>query len=186
MSDKFVVTIPVKPYVKRFVELNYGLPADFTNFPDLYKEVQIRLRKPETQYDRKLETKLCTYSETLEIVISQDLFYRHGWEFSRTDIVSFGKIFENTLKSKMHTAVTVYRGIGVSTKDSILRFQDNYRMEEEYWPFDSIKKEYSRKRPDIELDFFTEIISQIDHLLMLALSPKRDNARTKKIQNETV
>ena len=185
MSEKFVVTIPVKPYVKRFIEMNYGLPADFSKYPELQKEVQRCLRKPVTEYDRQFENKLCTYTKTLEIVISQDNFYRYGWEFSKTDIVSFGKIFEYTIKSQMHNTVTIYRGIGLTTKDSIQKFQKHFSMEEEYWPFDSIKKEYYRKRPDVEVNFFPEIIEKINHLFMSTLSPKRDNVGAKKQHYET-
>jgi hypothetical protein len=184
MPEKFVVTIPVKPYVKRFVELNYGLPADFTAHPAIHKELRRCLRKPDTQYDRKLENRMSTYSATIDLLISQDDFYRYGWEFSRTDVVMFGKNFECLIKSQMHATVTIYRGIGLTTKDSILNFQKHFSMEEEYWPFDSIKKEYYRKKAVAEIDFFPEIINKINHLFLMALSPKKDNARNKKAKHE--
>ena len=186
MSEKFVVTIPVKPYVKRFIELNYGSPADFTKCPELQKEVHRCLRKPVTEYDRQFENKLTTYTQNLEIVISQDNFYRYGWEFSKSDIVSFGKIFEYRIKSQMHLTVTVYRGLGLSTKKSILKFQEYFSMEEEYWKYESIVKEYYRKKQDVEIDFFGEIIEKINHLFMSTLSVKKDNVGVKKHLYETV
>ena len=185
-QSKFVVTIPVKPYVKRFVELNYGLPADFTKHPEIHKEVCRSLKKPCTHRDNQFENKLCTYTETLEIVISQRDFYRYGWEFSRTDIVSFGKSFETTIKCNMHNTVNIYRGVGLSIKESIIKFQDHYSMEEEYWSYESIKKEYYRRRPENEIDFFIEIIGKIDELFMRTLSRKRDNVPPQKIAYETV
>ena len=180
MPEKFSVAIPVKPYVKRFVELNYGLPADFTKHPDVQKELRRCLRKPDTRYDRKFENKLSTYTQTLELLISQDDFYRYVWEFSKTDVVMFGKLFESTIKTRMHHVVSIYRGIGLSIKDSILKFQDHYSMEEEYWPYESIKKEYYRRRPETGIDFFPEIINKIDTLFKVTLSCKKDNITIEK------
>lgn len=180
MPEKFSVTIPVKSYVKRFIELNYGLPADFTKHPDIQKELRRCLRKPNTRYNRKFENKLSTYTQELELQISQDDFYRYGWEFSKTDVVMFGKLFESSIKSRMHNVVSIYRGIGLSIKDSILKFQDHYSMEEEYWPYESIKKEYYRRRPETGIDFFPEIINKIDTLFKVTLSSKKDNITSTK------
>lgn len=186
MPDKFYVSIPIKPYVKRYIELHYGLPADFSKHPEIQKHVRRCLRKPQTRYDNKFDSKLCTYTESLEIVISQDDFYRYGWEFSKTDIVEFGKLFETEIKCRMHNVVSIYRGVGLSIKDSIQKFQISYSMEEEYWSYESIKKEYYRRRPQNDLNFFTEIIDKIDELFMVTLSRKKDNITTKKQQYETV
>ena len=37
LPSRFAVSIPVKPYVKRFLEINFGLPVDFTRNPQLNK-----------------------------------------------------------------------------------------------------------------------------------------------------
>lgn len=186
MAEKFVVTIPVKPYVKRYIELNYGNPTDFYPYPDIQREFLRCLRKPTTRRDKQFEDKLCTYTESIDILISQDHFYRYGWDVSKTDVVVFGKKFETEIKCKMHNTVNAYRGLGLSIKDSILRFQSHFGMEEEYWNYESIKKEYYRRRPDEPIDFITEIIEKIDHLFMDTLSRKKDNVPSKKITYETV
>jgi len=186
MAPKFVVIIPVKPYVKRFVELNYGLPADFSKHPEIQRQVLRCLKKPRTRKDLQYDKQqLCTYTETMEIVISQDYFYRYGWEFSKTDTVTFGKIFETSIKCKMHNVVSIYRGVGLTIKESIQKFQEHYKMEEEYWSYESIKKEYYRRRPENDIDFFVEIIDKIDHLFMELLSRKKDNSTPKKTHHET-
>jgi hypothetical protein len=36
LPSRFTVSIPVKPYVKRFLDINFGLPVDFwTSTPNL-------------------------------------------------------------------------------------------------------------------------------------------------------
>lgn len=86
----------------------------------------------------------------------------------------------------MHNMVSIYRGVGLSIKDSIQKFQVNNSMEEEYWSYESIKKEYYRRRPENEINFFTEIIEKIDELFMVTLSRKKDNVTNKKTNYETV
>jgi len=53
LPSRFTVSIPVKPYVKRFLDINFGLPIDFTknahsckHFQSLFKNGNaIKLRK---------------------------------------------------------------------------------------------------------------------------------------------
>lgn len=185
MSEKFVVTIPVKPYVKRFIELKYGFPADFSRDEEVKLLIRRCLKKPDTRYDRKYEYELCTHTESLDILISQDEFYKHGWEFSKTDIVMFGKRFEVPIKKKMRGIVCFYVGMGLNIKDSILKYQKKYQMEEEFWPYESIRKEYFRKRPTERIDFFDEIIDKIDELFTVNPSHKRDTFTLKNYTHET-
>ena len=58
-------------------------------------------------------------------------------------------------------------------------------MEEEYWSYESIKKEYYRRRPDNEINFFVEIIGKIDTLFMVILSRKKYNITPTKKHHET-
>jgi hypothetical protein len=182
---KFVVTIPVKPYVKRFVELNYGLPADFTQDDEIIKLVRRCLKNPNTRFDNMYDYLLRTHTDTLEIVISQDEFYRHGWEFSKTDIVMFGKRFETPIKKKMRGIVSFYVGLGYSKKDAIIKYQEKNLMEEYFWPYESIKKDYYRKRPTEKIDFFDDIIDKIEELFMVKVSRKKDTFTLQNYTRET-
>ena len=57
MPEKFVVTLPVKPYVKRFIEINYGFPANFTSNSDVNKFFLSLLKKPDNSKDKTLSGK---------------------------------------------------------------------------------------------------------------------------------
>ena len=63
MVNKFFITIPVKPYVKRHIELHFGLPADFSKHQEIQREVRRCLRKPQTRRNNQFDEKLCTYTE---------------------------------------------------------------------------------------------------------------------------
>lgn len=169
MSDKFFVTIPVKPYVKRFIEVNYGFPADFSGNPDISKLINRCLKKPDTRYDKKYEKGICTYTETLEIVISQDQFYRYGWEFSKTDIVAFGQEFEAAAKALMRTMVGVYHAIGLPINISIDKFQHRFGYDEDVWNYQTIKKDFYRNGTKYPVDFDEEIFKKIEHICLVNL-----------------
>ena len=111
---KFNVSVPVKPYVKRFLENNYGSPVDFRGHPR-EKEMFDRMLKKQC-YDREhmYKNELCRQTHEVVIAISDRDFYRHGWELSKTDIISFGKHFETLAKWLMRTVVTTYVSYGMA------------------------------------------------------------------------
>lgn len=186
MSEKFCVTIPVKPYVKRFIELNYGLPADFSKDPEMHKFFMNLLRKPDTSRDKKYPERLCTYTQTVEVLISQHDFYRYGWELTRTDIVSFGKHFEMRSKSMMRSFVGVYVAIGLPAYISISKFQERFNFDENYWPYESIKKDFYRNGSDEKIDFDSEIFNKIDKIILRTLYDSGTISTQVKKQYETV
>jgi hypothetical protein len=167
---KFNVQVPVKPYVKRFLENNYGHPVDFRNYPrenDLFKRM---LKKPVFEKDSMYENELLRHSHVVDVLISEREFYRHGWELSKTDIISFGKYFEHKAKCVMRTVVGMYVSFGKPLNESILMFQDIYHMEEEYWPYDSIKKDFDRYKKVHEINFSKYAFDHIDRMIMLNMS----------------
>jgi len=180
MDNKFLINVKTKPYIKRYVQLTYGLPADFTNHPKINKDIKRCLRKPDSRYEKTYENRLCSYTESLPIFISQDDFYRYGWELTRTDTVYFGKIFEHDIKFNMHIMVTTFIGVGMTTKKAISEYQRISGLEEEYWSYESIKKEYYRKNPNPKISYFTPIVNRLQEIFMGALSLKRDNVLNKK------
>jgi hypothetical protein len=107
MPEKFVVTLPVKPYVKRFIEINYGFPANFSSNPDVNKFFLSLLKKPDTSKDKRYSEQLFNYTALMEVAISQHDFYHYGWELTRTDIIAFGQYFEEKAKFMMRSFVGV-------------------------------------------------------------------------------
>ena len=166
MSQTFVVTIPVKPYVKRFIEINFGSPADFTSSPDVNRFFLKLLRKPDTSRDKQYPEQLFNYSELAEIVISQHDFYRYGWELTRTDMVAFGKHFEDKAKFLMRSFVGVYVAVGMPTFRSINLFQERFLFDDSHWDYNTIKKDFYRNGTNAKIDFNNEIFSKIDQILL--------------------
>ena len=166
---RFTVSIPVKPYVKRFLEINYGLPVDFSSSPECLKFFQNLLRRPNYARDKQYPDTFYAYTETVEVVISQDDFYRYGWELSKTNVVAFGKRYETRAKVKMRSLVGFYIAMGLPINKGIEKFQDRFRFEEEIWHYEAIKKDFYRNGQVEVVDFNNEIYKKIEKIVLCNL-----------------
>jgi hypothetical protein len=110
------------------------------------------------------------YSEILEVWISEDDFYRYGWQLSKTNVVIFGKHFEYRAKFFMRATVGVYSGLGLPIFKGIQKFQKTFNFSEEDWRYDSLKKEFYRHDKKMIVDFDNEIFRKIEYLILEHLS----------------
>ena len=76
-TPKFFVMIPVKPYVRQFIDVNYGTPANLVDDPAVHTFFKKLLKKPSVRFDTKYPAPLCTYKEEVEVIISEDDFYKY-------------------------------------------------------------------------------------------------------------
>jgi len=170
--QKFTVSVPVKPYVKRFLEINYGSPVDLTKDQKALKSFRALLRKPSVRFDYKYSDSIFYNKPEVEVYISEDDFYRYGWELTKTNIVAFNKYFEENAKFFMRTVIGIYTGIGLPLKNSIIKFQEKFGFDEDTWNYDSIKKDFYRKGYKFKIDYSDIIIQKIDKLFLENLSLK--------------
>ena len=185
MPEKFVVTIPVKPYVKRFLTINYGDPADFTTDPEINRFFLNLLRRPCTYRDKQYSDQIFSYTEKIEVLISQHDFYRFGWELTRTDIVAFGKRFEDKAKCLMRSFVGVYVALGIPPYISINKFQQRFQFDENSWQFETIKKDFYRNGMKDPLDFNNEIFNKIEKIVLHNLYELGTISKKAKTEYET-
>ena len=163
---KFTVSIPVKPYVNRYLEINYGGPIDFTSDPSSNKFFQDLLRKPDSSRDRQYPDTIFTYTEVVLVLISEHDFYRYGWELTKTDIVAFGKRFEEQAKILMRSMIGVYHGLGLPVFKCIYKFQNRFQFDEDVWKYEAIKKDFYRNGYKEQIDFDNEIFNKIEGIVL--------------------
>lgn len=166
LSSRFTVSIPVKPYVKRFLDINFGLPVDFTQNAHSHKHFQSLFKNPNTSQDKKYPDHICTYTEIVEVVISEHDFYRYGWELTKTNTIAFGKYYEERAKAMMRTYIGVNISLGVPINKSILKFQNRFVFEEEVWHYEAIKKDIYRNGKVELIDFNDEIFRKIEKIVL--------------------
>ena len=185
MPEKFVVTLPVKPYVKRFIEINYGFPANFTSSPDVNRFFLSLLKKPDNSLDKRYSEQMFNYTALMEVSISQHDFYHYGWELTRTDIIAFGKYFEEKTKFMMRSFVGVYVAAGMPIFKSINLFQERFLFDDVHWDYQTIKKDFYRNGTNAKIDFGKEIFGKIDEILLRNLYTLGTISKKAKTEYET-
>lgn len=183
--QQFIVMVPVKSYVKTFLEANCDSPVNLSHLPVLKNEFRRCLKKPSRRYDSKIEKVPDIYKESVEIIISEDDFYRFGWELTRTDIIAFGKEVENLAKSLMRSMVGVTYAIGLPINKSIERFQMKFGFSEEDWTYQTIKKDFYRNGKHDKIDFDIEIFNKIEQIVLENLYNLGTISRNLKKQYES-
>ena len=195
--SKFLVSFPCKPYVKRFLEINYGVSEslerdsiiDIAKDKFLYAEFQQKLRNKSFRYDvRYSNLALYKYSEEISIKITQDDFYRYGWELSKTDIIYLNSIFEGRCKMLMYSVVGSCLAIGMNLVSSIDYFQDKYLFSEDIWQRESIYKDCQRNLHMNKNEMHINISKIIDKIILVKLSSNRTISHKGKLayENNTI
>lgn len=166
----FTLQLQTKPYVNHFLVSNFGNPANLSSDKQLYNLFRRCLKKPSGRFNSKYQNlSLLRYSTQSQIIISEDDFYRYGWEMTKTDTVYFGRELENRVKFLMRNIVSMYSAF-MPQKNAILLFQENFGYTEEIWSYDSIKKDYFRNGPAQHLNFLKEITKKTEHIILGNLS----------------
>lgn len=167
----FTVELPVKPYVKQYITLNFGNPADFSTNKYINEGFRKCLIKPSKRYDsvyRKLSYQC--HSQTIWIKISQDDFYRYGWELTTSDIIAFGKIIERQTKFLMRNMVSFYMTFMIE-RNAVLTFQKNFGFTEDIWGYESIRKDYYRSvATGNKISFTKDMSNKIEEILLVNLT----------------
>ena len=165
-TNKFFVQIQCKPYVCQFLTENYGYPINLSKNPEAHKFFTKLLHVPSYRREHSYPPQICTYTELIEVVISEHDFYHYGFELTRTDTVAFGKFFENKAKLYMRSMVGVYHAVGLPIHNSIRKFQERFNYDEETWSYQTIKKDFYRNGSKHVINFDDEIYYKLEKIIL--------------------
>ena len=164
-GQKFTVKIHVKPYVKRFLEINYGNPIDFSQNPKSHQFFQSLLCKSNVASGKEKEIS-SFYRDVVVVEITEHDFERYGWEVSKANVVQFNRFFEKQAKLLMRNMIGVNAALGVPVKVAIERFQSRFRFDEDTWNAEAIKKDFYRHGKLNTVDFTGEIFNKIEKIVL--------------------
>lgn len=171
---KFNVNIPCKPYTKRFLELNFGDPVDFTKDNSLYPLFRKKLEKKSYKRDKHyMRMQSVRYQSNVDVKITRDDFYKYGWELSMTDIVAFNREIEGRAKLFMYLFVSTRISFGMSLVDAVKFFQEKFEFPETIWPTESIVKDCQRNLTVHKNEIIENVSELIDKIIAGKLSEKR-------------
>lgn len=137
------LNVPVKPYIKKYLETNYGNPVNFSGVRGVNDFFTLLLEKQ--NYRREKQAKMVLYSDIVTITITRDCFYRHGWEMSNTAIISFNAFFEYIIKTRTRDIIRIRTNEAHKMiAHSIRQLQFDFDFSEDCQSFDAIKKDLQR------------------------------------------
>ena len=163
----FTVKFLCKPYVARYLEQNFGTPADISSDKQLLRIVRDRLKKPCFHYDSKYPT-FGAHTEEVTLLLGMDDMTRYGTFLSKTDMIQIGQVIETRVKAFCRTWLSVNRGMGFALSKLIEDFQERFDYPEEVWPKSSIMKDYQRNSDPVKFDF-ESIAARVDDLILCSL-----------------
>ncbi|KAA6352407.1 hypothetical protein EZS27_000357 [termite gut metagenome] len=176
-KERYFVYLACKPYVKQYLINNYG-DGDSNN-PDAVsffcdKELQNRfrsmLRKPN---DNLRCFSLVRSHAVVPIEIRKDDFYRRGFMLPDAESALFCSFIEAKIKLLMCTYIDTHVAIGLPIASVIRNFQRQYDFPEDSWSYDTIRREYNRKKHvkvKEDRNLADEFFQKINKILMLNLS----------------
>ena len=184
MKSEKTITIPCKPYVKRFLNQNYGDPVNLYSVPNSFCYMfRAFLRKPvDFEPDRIVKQRgrpqvksrhtfsVSSYNVPVEFLISEYDFYNYGFLMIPLHMQALNTSFEQSAKLFMRTCVMIDSVMTGNLAFSIRRFQDRYEYPDEVWNYDTIKKDIDRNSTRILIDFDIEIYDKIQKILLHNLS----------------
>lgn len=183
MAETYSIDVIVKPYVRRYLINNCGNPVDLSRLPRFQFLFRRLLRKPLFRFE---SLKMPSNSSYVRILISNDTFYRYGWEMTLTNMMTFNSEIEREIKFIMRTHITYRTAMGYSVAKCIRDFQRWFDMPEDVWSYEAIKKDLfrnteSKRNKDVET-FLDQMDQKFQKIFLENLSSL--GTISKKYKNE--
>lgn len=163
----YTVEVAVKPYIRAYLENNYGCPADIRKDAEMAELVTMMLREGSTRLDKIISA---NFKDTVKLRISQDTFFRHGFTFTRTETLKFNTLLEHRIKFFARTYIGYHHALGDTVAKSIRDFQTIFGFSEEVWPYDSIKKDFDRNGSTVERRVIGNLKEELSKIFLEKLS----------------
>lgn len=182
MPYNFTVTLPCKPYVKCFIEQNYGKPVRF--YRD--KEVMVIVRLLLSRKDSKLNFRSINkdvYSDEVTFQINENDYNHYGCILSNQGVMDLHKYFESKVKHLMRSWCASQFAFGLSAVDCVKSFQNKFGYPEHIWKFESIYKDCQRKGVFIK-DTEKLLSEQIHKIILSQMSRNRTITQQGKLLYE--
>ncbi len=196
MSCPISTEVRVKKYVKQFAIVNYGEIADFSDERYLSRLVYYGIKKmanvrvhlydkngKKINYnmnngflkcdDHKIPDNPIPRPVILRVIIPPHLFYKYGWEMSKTYQREINSILEGNAKAFMRTMVAQHYINYGNLDNAIYHFQHKYCFEEHLWQFEAIKKDLFRFGTPEKYDWENDNFTAINNYFLRILSAKR-------------
>lgn len=137
------VQIPVKRYVKRFLEVKYGEPALLQRNDNIGKYFYELVDHPNQERDSRI--KLSRYTDHVTIGITKTIFLQRGYVLTPTNVVAFNNFVEDHISVALEYFVCGAVIVGEKKRSMAYRtFLDIICLNESELAFETLKKKIDR------------------------------------------
>lgn len=163
MAFSFSITFPAKPYVRLFIEQNYGTPIRFYRDKGLMVTIRLMLQKRDTSLDYRALNR-DVYSDTVTFYINEIDYNHYGGFLSNQAVMDINQYFEQKVKTFMRTWCSAQHFYGMTAIGAVKNFQQRFGFPEHIWKAESIYKDcqrnniFSRDKEMLMEQKITEII----------------------------
>lgn len=141
MAFQISITLPCKPYVAHYLRQRFGHPCSIGRSSAEGKMLFNLLER--ARHERDLVAG--NYPESVDVLLAEGIYLRHGWELTPTAITEFNKWLEDVLKERFTTHVDALTSYGIKKSEAIRDWQDRYNFPEDVWKFETLKKYHDRQ-----------------------------------------
>ncbi len=149
-KERWVVLMPCKSYVKRWLLSNFNKPdenwPEIVNFgPDkvLQKSFYNHLKRNYTPRGQQWDVS-SRYNENVAIEFTKTAFDRYGWELTDRELIEFNNELEARVRLLLRSYALGMRSMGVRVSYIIKGFRQMTGITEFEWADDSIRKDILR------------------------------------------
>lgn len=145
-----VIEIQCKSYVAAYLKKHHysicenGVEAVDLSSNRFLKEYFLNvLSRASQRFDNRIT--LSTYPDKVFIHITNDEFDRYGYTVSKTSMLRFNTFVEDFIKKHSRIYVgLLHRNRGIMKAKAIRRFQEEFGLTEDVFPYETIKKDIDR------------------------------------------
>ena len=149
------IQLPTKPYLKKYIQAQYGNPVNFSTKNYFGLTVAISLKKPLRSQDspaaKRIRFDSFTSSINIKAAPSFLSHYDYDLSISENQALTVNKLIEAKFEEELYQFCTALHLVGIETKDALQAFCNKYNIEiEEDIAFDTLKKKEYRFRKEVE------------------------------------
>ena len=140
MALQISITLPCKPYVAHYLRTKFGSPCQLYRGSAEGKMLFNLLDRASHERD----TAAGKYSDSVEILLSEGMYLRNGWELTPTAVQQYNTWLEEMLKERFSIHVDALLGFGIKKSIAIRHFQYQQNFPEHVWKYETLKKYHDR------------------------------------------
>jgi hypothetical protein len=154
------ITIPCKPYVKRFLINSFGNPADLSYDRNIYTTFRLLLSRRVHRNAKRVNFKeygKLIYHEEVEVAINEETFQRYGFSIHRKAVIDFNLFLEAYIKNMARLFILNCQSFGMKRMEAIREFQNTFGFSEDDFPTENILQDIKRNGEKFQKRFGTAV-----------------------------